>query len=253
MKKLLLFIVVGAILQGMVYSQIEVKSPNGGELLIKDSSHTITWDSGNVPGNVKIQLLKGGVNLGAIHKDTKNDGSFFWKIDKLTNGTVIPTGSDFRIRIISLSNGTIRDRSNANFTIRSHKVSKFTKNYPKLLPDLRATLSVTPFQPNQWIYITITIHNDTYGDIINSGGTTLLQVFYKGTKSNPVYPEQLRKEWKIYNYNIPHKSSVEIKKKTLLFNQQDGIYNIVVKLDATNVVQEVNEKNNWRNKIYIVE
>jgi hypothetical protein len=247
MKKLMLLIVIAVMAQVLVYSQIQVISPNGGENWNKQVQYTIGWNPGGVPGNVRIKLLDGGTVLGNIINSTGNSGSFDWTIDKLTNGNPIPTGDNFKIRIISLSNTAIRDVSNAKFTIstkKNLKVSKYSnKQYPVFLPDLRPSISATDFKAYEWTYITLTIHNDGKG-MVNSGGKTLLKVFYSGPHGQHVFPGQLVTEWKYYNYNIPAKSSFDIKQKTNLFNTRDGLYYIEATVDATGVVTEVEEDNN---------
>jgi DNA-binding beta-propeller fold protein YncE len=96
---------------------VTVMVPNGGQNWIRGSSHTITWKyTGNPGSRVKIELLKGAAVNRVINASTTTgsagSGSYGWTIP--TNQVV---GSDFRIRIMSTSNATCTDQSNANFTI----------------------------------------------------------------------------------------------------------------------------------------
>jgi 5-hydroxyisourate hydrolase-like protein (transthyretin family) len=92
---------------------LTVTSPNGGESWLRGLTHTLTWTSTGSPGgNVKIELLKGGVVNLVISSSTLNDGSFSWVIP-----TSQTTGSDFKIRITSTTTTTVTDSSNTNFAI----------------------------------------------------------------------------------------------------------------------------------------
>ncbi|MBN1638579.1 MAG: hypothetical protein JW866_06420, partial [Ignavibacteriales bacterium] len=91
---------------------IIITYPNGGEILNKNTSYKITWND-NLSENVKIDLYKGGVFDSEIVNSTTSNGSYDWTIP---SGVV--TGTDYRIRITSTTNGLLYDESNANFTIR---------------------------------------------------------------------------------------------------------------------------------------
>ncbi len=93
-----------------------ITAPNGGEQLNTSSLYTITWIS-SVGGNVRIELLKNGINYTTIAASTPNDGSFGWTVPILA-----PTGSDYRIRIASLS-GSESDESNGTFAINNQQTS----------------------------------------------------------------------------------------------------------------------------------
>ena len=64
-------------------ASITVTSPNGGESWDRSISHTITWSYTGSPGsNVKIVLLKGGVEVGTIANSVPigsgGKGSYSW-------------------------------------------------------------------------------------------------------------------------------------------------------------------------------
>jgi hypothetical protein len=94
-------------------ASINVLYPNGGEILKRNSSVTIKWQSTGVEGKVVIVLYKKGIKHSVISKQTDNNGSFPWKIP----GT-LPEGNDYRIRIRWLKNLSVNDFSDRNFTIK---------------------------------------------------------------------------------------------------------------------------------------
>lgn len=94
-------------------TSITVVSPNGGEILKRNSSVIIKWRSTGVDGKVVIVLYKKGIKHSVISRQTDNKGSFPWKIP----GT-LPEGNDYRIRIRWLKNLSINDFSDRNFTIK---------------------------------------------------------------------------------------------------------------------------------------
>ncbi len=95
---------------------ITVVTPNGGESWKAGTRHTISWTYAGVSGDVKIELIKGGILSRVISNSTAigtgGNGSFSW---------VIPSGqtagTNYRIRVTSLSEPACTDTSNNNFTI----------------------------------------------------------------------------------------------------------------------------------------
>jgi hypothetical protein len=78
-----------------------VTSPGTGASWKRGTTHSITWTSNYGPGpNVKLALYKGGVWVKMIASSTANDGSYSWWIPASTTA-----GSDYKVRITSLSNG----------------------------------------------------------------------------------------------------------------------------------------------------
>lgn len=90
---------------------ISVYSPNGGEEWEFIITHMIRWND-NIDGNVKIELLKGGVLLETLAVSTESDGKFEWNISD-----TLQTGSDFTIRITSVDNAQLIDESDSNFSV----------------------------------------------------------------------------------------------------------------------------------------
>ena len=93
---------------------INVTSPNGGETWELGSTNEITWTSSYVSGNVKIELYQNGSAYQIIEGSTDNDGSYSWEIS-----SALEAGTDYRVRISSMSNTSVYDESNAVFTISS--------------------------------------------------------------------------------------------------------------------------------------
>jgi hypothetical protein len=89
-----------------------ITSPNGGEDWELGSTHDITWTSGDVSGNVKIELYQGGNAYQIIEGSTDDDGTHSWTIPSSYD-----EGSDYKVRISSVSDGTVYDESDANFTL----------------------------------------------------------------------------------------------------------------------------------------
>jgi arylsulfatase B len=93
---------------------ITVTSPNGGEVWTMGTSQTITWVD-NLAENVTLRLLKGNALSLVIHRNTASDGSFAWTIPT----TLVP-GSDYKLRVVSKTNASLRDDSDASFTIEAN-------------------------------------------------------------------------------------------------------------------------------------
>ena len=86
---------------------ITVISPNGGEVWC---SGTITWED-NIPGNVAIDLYKGGIFHSVISTSTPSDGEYAWSILGPS-----PSASDYKIKIISVDDSNIFDFSDSTFS-----------------------------------------------------------------------------------------------------------------------------------------
>jgi hypothetical protein len=92
---------------------VTVVYPNGGENWKRGTTKTIRWTkTGNIGSYVKIELLKGEIFNRLILPSTLNDGSQNWTIPAAQT-----IGSDYKIKITSISNGTYKDMSNGNFRI----------------------------------------------------------------------------------------------------------------------------------------
>jgi surfactin synthase thioesterase subunit len=106
----------------IIDNYITVDSPNGGEEWLDTDDHQITWTD-NLAGSVEIQLLKGGSFYSSITTSTPSDGSYTWNIPGTT-----PSGSDYRIKIISVNDGNIFDQSENEFTIINNDITVTSPN-----------------------------------------------------------------------------------------------------------------------------
>ena len=92
---------------------LTVSSPNGWESWIVGSSHTITWISSNLTGNLAITLSRNGgssYNEAIVASVPVSAGSYNWTVTG-------PTSTTCRVKATSLSNPSVFDASNSNFTI----------------------------------------------------------------------------------------------------------------------------------------
>jgi len=95
---------------------ISITSPNGGETLTAGSMQTIRWSYAGNPGSlVKIELLKGGaINrmLTFTSIGSGGNGLYNWSIP--SNQVA---GSDYQIKVTSITNAAYADTSDNGFTI----------------------------------------------------------------------------------------------------------------------------------------
>ncbi|NHZ86901.1 MAG: hypothetical protein GWP19_13670, partial [Planctomycetia bacterium] len=98
---------------------ITITSPNDSENWKRSSTQNINWTSQGKPGSdVRIELFKSGSLDSTISSSTSNNGSYSWTIP--SNQTI---GSDYKIRIISISDSYLHDDSDNYFTIS--EISKY--------------------------------------------------------------------------------------------------------------------------------
>jgi len=93
---------------------LTITSPNGGESWTIGSTQNITWISSNLIGNVKIELNRNypSGTWEILFVNTPNDGSESWQVSG-------PSSSSCRLRLTSLSNPSVSDLSDGNFSILS--------------------------------------------------------------------------------------------------------------------------------------
>jgi hypothetical protein len=96
---------------GIVGTFITVTSPNGGESWIAGTQQAITWTS-DVTSNLRIVLLKNGLQYAVIAGALPNTGIFNWFIP----ATII-AGTDYTVKISSCIDPLISDVSDGNFSI----------------------------------------------------------------------------------------------------------------------------------------
>lgn len=120
---------------------INVTSPNGGETWAVGSTYDITWEYTGDPGStVRIRLFEAGSVVGDIVTSTSSGsggtGSYSW---------TIPEGrtpaSDYKVRVISRTDTTMADSSDANFTISPAIVANFSGTPTSGTPPLSVTFT----------------------------------------------------------------------------------------------------------------
>ncbi|MDO8472684.1 MAG: S8 family serine peptidase, partial [Dehalococcoidia bacterium] len=90
---------------------ISVTSPNGGETWVSGSTHTITWTSTSVTGNVRVELSRNsGSAWSALGTVAVGTGKLEWK----TTGVAT---THAMIRVSSISIPAAADTSDGDFTI----------------------------------------------------------------------------------------------------------------------------------------
>jgi hypothetical protein len=95
---------------------ILVEYPDGGETLAAEDTYDIHWNSNGVTGNVRIELLQDGSLDRVVDAGTLNDRIYAWTIPADVNG------SGYKIRIVSVDDGTIADSSDAPFSVYSNSI-----------------------------------------------------------------------------------------------------------------------------------
>jgi DNA-binding beta-propeller fold protein YncE len=91
---------------------LTLTSPNGGETWNLGETQTITWTSSEVSGEVQLRLLQDNVSLRIIKNLTENDGSYDWTIP-----TDLLPGANYKVRVTSADNSSLKDNSDASFTL----------------------------------------------------------------------------------------------------------------------------------------
>lgn len=95
-----------------VEPQITVVSPNGGEQWQRGSSYTISWNSVNFGGNVKITLIRPPFYTLVLADNLVNTGSWVWNISPTQ-----PLATNYKIRIQGVTPGDPMDESDDFFSI----------------------------------------------------------------------------------------------------------------------------------------
>jgi hypothetical protein len=111
------------ILAGASTPSLTVLTPNGGEAWTAGEQVVIEWASTAIAGNVKLSLHKNGSYHKTIATSTANDGHHVWTV----SGSVDP-GSDYTVRVRSVDDTSIKDFSDATFSLVEEGLE--AENYP---------------------------------------------------------------------------------------------------------------------------
>lgn len=90
---------------------LTVVAPNGGEVWDLGTTHSITWSSGCLTGQIAIDIYSGSTNL--YRYNVSNTGSYSWYIDP----AIFPAGTACKVGLSALS-GAVYDFSNTTFTLQ---------------------------------------------------------------------------------------------------------------------------------------
>lgn len=219
--------------------QIQVTSPNGGEIWHCGQTYRIRWTSEGIGNKVKIALVKGGVvQTPYISNSADNqDGPSMRNAFSFTVPYGIEPGANYRIAVGNLSE-SVHDLSDNSFTIQC---------VPGDLPDLQVDeISLNPEHPDM-------------GDVVE----VRTKVINMGPGFSPSFSARLKIDIprghpsKTYDFRLPplnHPShpgnSYEIVKK--INHGAWGIYKATVTLDLNNEVEESTNGNNTKVKHYSV-
>ena len=91
---------------------ITIISPNGGETITKGSTYTVRYTA--APANGYISLWKAGSEHSHIGMAARGSTSFQWTVSQS-----IPDGSDYRVRMSTISDPPVSDFSDGDFSIGS--------------------------------------------------------------------------------------------------------------------------------------
>lgn len=223
-------------------ASLMVTSPNGGETWALGTDRVITWNAVNVPGKVRVELVKDqGPMMGIIFNDlAPYAGSHAWGAGKYGLNQTAPPG-EYRIVVRSLSNFQLSDQSDQPFTLKFRMTAPrkpVTLSLAK--PDLVActeTAVYVPLKTLGWFHVYVrnvgkgTAKAPFEVEIFMAGHTPFRQ-----TIDADLAPGQTR--WVI---NI---SDSKLRQTTIGF---------MVTADPDNHVAESNEENNRANGLLIIE
>lgn len=180
-----------------IYGQfISVTSPSDGDTWFKGDTYTINWDSENVGDLVKIGY-EIGYNHYEITSSTYNDGSHDWTIE------ISPT-QYCRVYVTSLSYPHVSEYSEY-FTI-----------------DERYTVVNYPSNGDRWY--TKETYTITW-DSKNAGGYVAIELYERGNLYSTITSNTINDgsySWTIPS-NMDKKSNYQIKIKSILFSNVDGV------------------------------
>ncbi|MFA5352828.1 MAG: Ser-Thr-rich GPI-anchored membrane family protein [Thermodesulfovibrionales bacterium] len=99
-------------------SPMRVVQPNGGEIVLKGSVQTISWEYNGNPGSyVRIELLRNGsvytIIANQVPIGSNGVGSFAWTVPPQ-----IPSVGQYTVRVISTSNNNYKDVSDNPFAVQ---------------------------------------------------------------------------------------------------------------------------------------
>ena len=165
------------VVQGTSGTTVAVTAPNGGETFVLGTSNDITWTS-DITGNVRITLLKGGVQVATIAFGTPNDGLYTWTVSPM-----LAPGTDYTVKVGSCINPLVFDESDAPFEIAESDgvVSKTALKTAVLETNEQLTLSLYPNPASEVLNI---VSGSTINHVwvMNSLGQTVFETPLNSTQ-----------------------------------------------------------------------
>ncbi|MCZ6703969.1 MAG: aryl-sulfate sulfotransferase [Ignavibacteria bacterium] len=151
-------------------SFLSLTFPNGGEVWQTDSSLTIKWDH-NLLDSVKIDLYKNDTFYSVVIDTLFSvTGGYKWTLQDS-----IPSGTDYKILVTSLQNGSLADMSDNNFSVVYIPVS--VEQIEEIATDYRLEQNYpNPFNPSTTIRYSIPIQSKVNLTIYNSIGENIAEV-----------------------------------------------------------------------------
>ncbi len=97
----------------VVTGTLKVKSPNGGETWTQGTRTVVKWSStGDIGPDVRIELWQSGQKVRNLKGTTPNDGK-----QKVKVPASVAAGQGYSVKVVSISDTSISDTSNATFSI----------------------------------------------------------------------------------------------------------------------------------------
>lgn len=216
---------------------VKVIAPNGGESWTTGIQQTIRW-SGGGGGLFRLELLRSeggqipikGEVIAENLKVAQNQkqfftGSYSWKVGQYIGGTALP--GDYLVRVVSQSDSTVSDRSDATFKILMPKLDKgLIDKIPKKAAPIRKDAKITNWlgkktfpkldaNPAHWDLIRNRPNCAAGGNTFANVGVTWLTLDYnQGIKLAGLYRSRL-----IFNPAYGTYGASNLKKATLKMRQ----------------------------------
>ena len=142
---------------------IQIISPNGGELIDGGSTYQITWTGSNIDNGLNINYsINGGLNwtyIGSTQGSTTG-GSYNWQVPY-----IISTNTLLRLEL--WNNSTIKDESNAVFSIKMPSFALIQPNGGQVLYPMQQTSIQWSATNSTFISIEYSINNGSVWQLID--------------------------------------------------------------------------------------
>jgi len=143
---------------------IVVTEPNSSTVwTMGDQNVTISWDTGNLGGDVRIRLYKGGTYVYEIINSTSNNGSYNY----FDVPTTLTSGSDYRVNVylLNVGNNDYSDEFTINEETGNIVVTEPTSSTEWTMGDQNVTISWDTGNLGGSVYISL-YQGTTYVDNI---------------------------------------------------------------------------------------